>query len=96
MRDCVRVWNGGAATEQAPVPAPIPGPAPQPESAQGDAPRRHPETAEEHEARLRSAREGVTQWCQDRQDPKTPAKAKAKQLAECVQDKFGTYLLLNP
>jgi hypothetical protein len=93
LSDCVRVWNG---TTTAPAPVSAPPSLPMPAPSEGNPTARHVETAEEHDARLQSKRDDILQWCRDRQDPKAAAKVKAKQLAECVQDKFGTYLLLNP
>jgi len=96
LGDCVRVWSGDAAAGSAPpVQTPAP-PPPAPPQAAASSP--HAETAEEHDARLRNAKTDILQWCQDHQtpDPKASAKAKAKQLDQCMQDKFGTYMLLNP
>ena len=51
-----------------------------------------PETAEEHAIRLKRVMAEVTQWCVDR----AGKQAKPKDVQACVQDKFGTYILLYP
>ena len=97
LSDCVRVWSGSAATGSVP-PFQTPAPAPRPEPAPAAVSAPHAETAEEHDARLRAAKTDILQWCRDHQAPDSKAseKAKAKQLDECIQDKFCTYMLLNP
>ncbi len=52
----------------------------------------HRETAEEHDARLKRVMLEVKQWCVD----KIGKNAKPKDLAACVEDYFGTYILLYP
>jgi hypothetical protein len=99
LHDCVRVWNGGAVNESAPPAQQSPVSSPKSETSQAAASAPQTQKAEDpREARLREAKAGIVQWCQDHQppNPKASAKDKAKLLDQCVQDKFGTYMLLNP